>query len=124
MKSNFLKESEFAELEQMEGIVTQIVTGMSGEKVMMVLTTIQPGYEIPSHSHPHEQMGLAQSGQMELTIGDETRIIKKGDFCYFPSNMPHGGKTIGDEPFVMLDIFYPVREDFIEKAKTTHQPSP
>jgi len=22
---------------------------------------------------------------------------------------------IGDEPFVMLDVFYPVREDFVQK---------
>jgi hypothetical protein len=25
--------------------------------------------------------------------------------------------TIGDEPFVMLDIFYPVREEFLEKLE-------
>jgi hypothetical protein len=31
--------------------------------------------------------------------------------------MPHGDTAIGDEPFVMLDIFHPVREDFVEKAK-------
>ncbi|MFH1515142.1 MAG: cupin domain-containing protein [bacterium] len=119
MSKNFIEESDFAELVQMEGIVTRIVTGLSGEKVMMVLTTIQPGYEIPSHAHPHEQMGLVQSGQCEMTIGDETRIVRKGDFCYFPSNMTHSGKTIGDEPFVMLDIFYPVREDFIKKVRGT-----
>jgi quercetin dioxygenase-like cupin family protein len=37
-----------------------------------------------------------------------------------PSNIPHSDTCIGDEPFVMLDIFHPVRGDFIEKLK---QPS-
>ena len=31
--------------------------------------------------------------------------------------VPPGDATIGDEPFMMLDIFHPVREDFIEKVR-------
>jgi hypothetical protein len=31
--------------------------------------------------------------------------------------VPHGDTTIGDEPFVMLDVFYPIREDFVEKCR-------
>lgn len=29
--------------------------------------------------------------------------------------MPHSDVCIGNEPFIMLDIFYPVRKDFIKK---------
>jgi len=35
----------------------------------------------------------------------------------FPEDVLHNDTCIGDEPFVMLDIFFPVREDFIEKLK-------
>jgi hypothetical protein len=31
--------------------------------------------------------------------------------------VPHSDTTVGDEPFVMLDIFYPVREDFVAQAE-------
>ena len=31
--------------------------------------------------------------------------------------VPPGDTTIGDEPFVMLDIFHPVGEDFSEKVR-------
>jgi len=31
--------------------------------------------------------------------------------------VPHGDTTIGDEPFVMLDVFYTIREDFVEKCR-------
>lgn len=54
-------------------------------------------------------------------IGDEERVVRKGDFYRIPANVPHSDTTIGDDPFVMLDIFYPVREDFIEKyEKSRH----
>jgi len=38
------------------------------------------------------------------------------DFCV-PVGVPHSDTTLGDEPFVMLDIFYPVRENFVARCK-------
>lgn len=52
-----------------------------------------------------------------LRIGDKERTVEKGDFYCIPPNVPHSDTCISDEPFVMLDIFFPVREDFIEKLK-------
>ena len=104
-------------LKQLEGLITKVITGLGGERTMMVLNSTLPGHEVPLHSHPHEQSGIVYSGRAELTIGEETRVVDKGDFYYIPPNVPHGDKTIGDEPFVMLDIFCPVREDFIEKLE-------
>ena len=40
------------------------------------------------------------------------RVAKAGDVLYFPSNLPHGA-TMLDEPVVLVDIFSPVREDFL-----------
>ena len=33
------------------------------------------------------------------------------------ARVPHGDTTIGSKPFVMRDIFHPVREDFVEKDR-------
>jgi quercetin dioxygenase-like cupin family protein len=60
---------------------------------------------------------MVYAGKASLRIGDEELIVKKGDFYCIPANVLHGDTCIGDEPFIMLDIFYPVREDFIEKLK-------
>jgi hypothetical protein len=30
-----------------------------------------------------------------------------------PAHFPHGDTCLGDEPFVMLDTFYPVRQDSV-----------
>jgi quercetin dioxygenase-like cupin family protein len=102
---------------QIEGLETTVLTGLCGEKMMMVLNATLPGCTVPLHSHPHEQMGMVYAGKAKLRIGDEERIVKKGDFFCIPSNVPHSDTCLSDEPFVMLDVFYPVRKDFIEKIK-------
>jgi len=100
---------------QMSGLETTILTGLHGESMMMVLNTTLPGYTVPAHSHPHEQIGMVYSGKGVLRIGEEERIVQQGDFYCIPANVPHSDTCIGDEPFVMLDIFYPIREDFVSK---------
>lgn len=100
---------------QMEGLETTVLTGLHGEKMMMALNATLPGHTVPMHTHPHEQIGMVHSGKAILRIGDEERIVQQGDFYCIPSDVPHGDTCIGDEPFVMLDIFYPLREDFIAK---------
>jgi len=97
------------------GINTIVLTGDDNESVMMVLTEVSPGVTVPLHSHIHEQMGMVYSGKAMMTIAGEEREISKGDFCNIPANIEHEASCLGDEPFVMLDIFYPVREDFLEK---------
>ncbi len=102
---------------QMKGLETTILTGLHGEKMMMALNATLPGHTVPLHEHLHEQIGMVYAGKAKLRIGDEERVVQKGDFYCIPANVPHGDTCIGDEPFIMLDIFYPVREDFIEKSK-------
>ncbi|MEW5932641.1 MAG: cupin domain-containing protein [Bacillota bacterium] len=104
-------------LEQMPGLRTTVLTGLHGEKMMMVLSATLPGHTVPMHTHPHEQVGMVYAGQAVLRIGDEERIVRQGDFYCIPANVPHGDTCLGDEPFVMLDIFYPIREDFISKFR-------
>ncbi len=106
---------------QMAGLETRILTGLRGEKMMMALNATLPGHTVPLHSHPHEQIGIVYAGRAKLRIGDEERIVGKGDFYCIPANVSHSDTCIGDEPFVMLDIFHPVREDFIKKLKESQQ---
>jgi len=94
---------------QIEGLETTILTGLRGEKMMMVLNATLPGHSVPLHSHVHEQIGVVYRGKAVLRIGDEERTVKKGDFYCIPANVPHSDTCIGEEPFVMLDIFYRAR---------------
>ena len=114
-QSGFIDLGRAPKIRQMEGLETTILTGLHGEKMMMVLSTTLPNHSVPLHSHPHEQVGVVYSGKAVFRIGDEERVVKKGDFYCIPANVPHSDVCIGDEPFVMLDVFYPLREDFVKK---------
>lgn len=111
----FIDKTHAPKFRQMEGLETTILTGLHSERMMMVLNATLPGHSVPLHSHHHEQIGIVYSGKALLKIGDEERIVQRGDFYCIPANVSHSDATIGDESFIMLDIFYPVRRDFIEK---------
>lgn len=90
---------------------------ISGDKIMLVLWELNPGAEVPLHSHPHEQISYVLQGKAEVTVGEEKKIIGKGGVYHVPyqSNLEHEVKVLGDENFVELDIFHPIREDFLKK---------
>lgn len=116
---HFIESASAPKILQMKGLETTILSGLDGEKMMMVLSATLPGNSVPTHSHPHEQVGVVCSGKAELRIGAEQRVVQKGDFYCIPANTPHSDTCIGEEQFVMLDVFYPIREDFVEKLKNS-----
>lgn len=113
----FIDPTDAPRLTQIPGLETTILTGLHGEEMMMVLNATLPGHTVPMHAHPHEQIGMVYAGKAVLRIGDEECMVEKGDFYCIPAGIPHGDTCIGDEAFVMLDIFHPVREDFIQKLR-------
>jgi quercetin dioxygenase-like cupin family protein len=67
------------------------------------------------HSHPHEQITIVESGRVRFTVAGVDRIASAGDVLVFPSGVEHGA-TMLDEPVVLVDIFSPIREDFLADA--------
>jgi quercetin dioxygenase-like cupin family protein len=114
-KSYFISLENAPKIKMMKGLETTILTGLHGEKMMMVLSATLPGHSVPSHSHLQEQIGIVYSGKAILRIGDKEKNVEKGDFYCIPANVPHEDTCVGEKPFIMLDIFYPVREDFLQK---------
>ncbi len=114
----FIDPEQAPKFAQIEGLETTVLTGLHGEQMMMVLNTTLPGHSVPTHSHPHEQIGMVYSGQARLRIGDEEREVGPGDFYCVPAGVPHSDTALSDEPFVMLDIFYPVRGDFAARCES------
>ncbi len=82
-----------------------------GERIMISLVEIDAGAVVPPHAHPHEQAGIVLEGEMELTIGEERRILKKGEAYIIPGGTEHSARSAGG-PCRALDIFSPIREDY------------
>jgi quercetin dioxygenase-like cupin family protein len=96
-----------------EGIERQMIVG---EKLMVCRLRFAPHIVTPAHDHPHEQLTLVEKGPVLFTIGDEERIAQTGDVLHFPPNSWHGA-TMLDEEVVLIDIFSPVREDFLSSSQ-------
>ena len=86
------------------------------DKIMLVLWKLEPGTTLPLHSHPHEQITHILEGRALVTVGAEKREVGPGDVYSAPygSNLEHSVEVLGDEPFLELDIFHPIREDFLK----------
>jgi quercetin dioxygenase-like cupin family protein len=84
-----------------------------GQNLMLSYLQMDAGAEIPLHHHPHEQAGMLLEGTLQLTIGDETRVVQPGAMFIVPPNVPHRAVAI-DGPALVLDVFSPVREDYAE----------
>lgn len=92
-----------------EGIERQMIWG---ERLMVCRLRIQPNVVTAVHSHAHEQITLVERGRVEFTIDGQSRTAAAGDVLHFPSHLRHGA-TMLDEEVVLIDIFTPVREDFL-----------
>jgi len=92
-----------------EGIERQMIIG---ENLMLCRLRFAPHVVTPAHDHPHEQMTIVERGRVLFTIGDEERIAQAGDVLHFPPGAWHGA-TMLEEEVILVDIFSPIREDFL-----------
>ncbi|MCV9387802.1 cupin domain-containing protein [Reichenbachiella ulvae] len=81
------------------------------DRIMMVKVEFKTGGVGAVHDHPHTQVTHVESGAFELTMGDETKLLKTGDAFFVPPNTPHG--VVCKEAGVLIDSFSPIREDFL-----------
>ncbi|MEJ2881184.1 cupin domain-containing protein [Pedobacter sp. GR22-6] len=81
------------------------------DRVMLVKAKFEKGAVGELHEHHHTQVTYVDSGAFEMTIGEEKRIIKKGDGYYVPPHVIHGCLCL--EPGILIDAFTPHREDFL-----------
>jgi quercetin dioxygenase-like cupin family protein len=98
-----------------DGIDRQMIWG---DNLMVCRLTLAPHTVTAVHTHPHEQITLVERGQVRFIVEGKERISSAGDVLHFPSYCRHGA-TMLDEEVVLIDIFTPVREEFLP---TTEQP--
>ena len=84
-----------------------------GGKLMMVEVTMLKGGRGEVHTHPHEQISYIAKGAFEFTVGEEKQLVCAGDSLYVAPNVPHGTLSLEDGS-VVVDIFTPIREDFLK----------
>ncbi|MEE9239778.1 MAG: cupin domain-containing protein [bacterium] len=92
----------FYKLSEMEAKKSSVGPAMSkgvpGELIKSGVVTYQEGEGPPPHFHPNEeQFMLMLEGKMKMILGDEERIIERGDLIHIPRNTRHGVIAVGGE---------------------------
>jgi len=93
-----------------EGIERQMIIGQS---LMVCRLRFRPHLDTPVHSHPHEQITLVEKGRVRFLVGSDTRVVGPGEVLHFPAGVVHAA-TMLEEEVVLIDIFTPIREDFLK----------
>lgn len=85
-----------------------------GDDLMLVVVDLDSNAEVPLHSHPHEQAGTVLEGEINFVIAGEFKTLHAGDLYFIPKEVEHSA-TAGDIGARVIDIFTPIREDFIKE---------
>lgn len=84
---------------------------LTGEDTNGMFTLIEevnpPGTMIPPHVHTKEdEIFKVLEGELEVTVGNETTVLKAGDLAFAPKNVPHTWKVVGDQDCkTILSVF-------------------
>ncbi|MGI9265010.1 MAG: cupin domain-containing protein [Gammaproteobacteria bacterium] len=92
-----------------EGVTRQVL-GFD-DSILMARASFEQGAVGYVHAHPHSQLAYVESGAFDFTIGTETQRLEVGDCAYIPPDVEHG--AVCQEAGVLLDVFSPIRDDFL-----------
>ena len=63
-----------------------------------------PGKGADEHRHPYDEIFVNLGGCVEVTVGDETRLVESGTIVVVPAGAWHGFKNRSEEPALMVNV--------------------
>jgi transcriptional regulator with XRE-family HTH domain len=104
----FFRSDELMEISQGDVCYRQLGHGQRSS-LQILHETYQPGADsgrVPL-SHEGEEGALVIAGRLEVTVGDQVRVLKAGDGYLFSSQLPHRFRNPGTEPCVLVSACTP-----------------
>ena len=82
---------------------------LGNRAIQLIQECYQPGAGTGRHAitHEGEECGIVLSGRLEVTVGDESAVLTKGDAYYFKSSQPHQFHNTGNEPCELITACTP-----------------
>jgi quercetin dioxygenase-like cupin family protein len=103
--------------EDLGGGVSRKFLGFDNQ-IMMVQVKFEKGAEGSPHHHFHTQATYVAKGKFEFDIDGEKQIVQEGDGVYIQPNLVHGAVCL--EEGMLIDVFSPVREDFLDGSGVSY----
>lgn len=105
----FYRACELVEIGKGPVSYRQVGHDLAGRALQILKERYEPGADsgrIPL-VHDGEEGAVVISGRLEVTVGNEKRILGAGDAYYFKSGLPHRFRCIGDKPCEVISACTP-----------------
>ena len=95
----------------------KLVGSDTGGQLTEWVDNVEPGVGIPPHVHTREdEIFRVIKGEVEITVGGKTTVLRAGDTAFAPRDVPHTWKVVGTEKAQMITSAFPAGiEDMFRK---------
>ena len=105
----FFRADELIEIAEGGVSYRQVGANLSAKAIQLLQECYQPGAGTGKHqiTHEGEECGLVLKGRLQVTVGEQTTVLRAGDAYYFKSSQPHSFLNPGNEPCELISACTP-----------------
>jgi quercetin dioxygenase-like cupin family protein len=92
---------------------------ITGGNEMLAQVFLEKDAVVAEHSHSSEQITYILDGALKLFVEGKEFVLLKGQVLVIPPNVPH--KAVALEKTLDLDIFSPIRQDWLDHTDSYFQ---
>jgi len=105
----FFHNEELSQISRGAVSYRQVGGDLSRSSLQILYEIYQPGADsgrVPL-SHEGEEGAIVIEGRLEVTLGDEKRVLGPGDAYLFSSKLPHRFRNVGKSPCILVSACTP-----------------
>ncbi len=105
----FFRAAELTEIADGGVSFRQVGANLTNRAIQLIQECYQPGAGTGKHAitHEGEECGIILNGRLEITVGEQTEVLRKGDAYYFKSNQPHHFRNTGNDVCELISACTP-----------------
>ena len=105
----FFEAAELLEIGNDEVSLRLVAAQRAGRQLTLLQERYAPGAQTGEEmlTHRGEEGGIVIRGEIEVTVGGSSRVLKAGEAYYFASNLPHRFHNPGREPCEIVSCSTP-----------------
>lgn len=105
----FFRADELTEIADGGVSYRQVGANLGDRALQLLRERYEPGAGTGRHAMTHagEESGIILAGRLEVTVGEQSAVLRAGDAYYFDSSRPHRFHNPGSEPCELISACTP-----------------